>query len=215
MTAAASRWAIVVPVKRLAVAKSRIAAPAPLRADLALAMALDTVAAAAGCPAVAAVVVVTDDERAAETVRATGVHVVGDEPDSGLNPALVHGARAAAALVPSAGVAAVSSDLPALTAADLAAALVAAAGHDSATVADWAGTGTTMLTGRALASFRPSYGPGSRAAHVAAGAVDLTGAAATGLRHDVDTAEDLRAVAALGCGPATVALLARQPELLG
>lgn len=215
MTAAASRWAIVVPVKRLALAKSRIAAPAALRTDLALAMAVDTVAAAAACPAVAAVVVVTDDGRAAQAVRAAGAHVVGDEPDAGLNPALVHGARVAATLVPAAGLAAVSSDLPALTAADLAAALGAAAGYDCATVADWAGTGTTMLAGRRLASFRPAYGPGSRAAHVAAGAVDLTDVAATGLRHDVDTAEDLRVVAALGCGPATSTLLARQPELLG
>lgn len=216
MTAAdASRWAIVVPVKRLPAAKSRLAAPAPLRAELALAMALDTVDAALRCPPVAAVVVVTDDDRAVDEVRRLGAHVVADEPDAGLNPALRHGAAAAAALVPGSGVAAVSSDLPALAPADLAAALAAATGHRVTVVADWSGTGTTLLTAREPASFDPSYGADSLAAHVTAGAVDLTAGAGLSLRHDVDTADDLRAVAALGCGPATSALLARHPYLVG
>jgi 2-phospho-L-lactate guanylyltransferase len=64
---------------------------------------------------VADVVVVTDDERAAATVRACGARTVPDAPDRGLNPALAHGALAAP-------VAALSSDLPALRPAELAAA---------------------------------------------------------------------------------------------
>ena len=59
------RWGVVVPVKRLAVAKTRLGAYGDaLRQSLALAFASDVVAAAQACPLVAAVLVVTDDERA-------------------------------------------------------------------------------------------------------------------------------------------------------
>ena len=50
----------------------------------------------------------------------------------------------------------------------------------------------------------PRYGPASAAAHRAAGAVELTGDWPS-LRHDVDTAADLRTAAELGLGPATSA----------
>ena len=63
-------------------------------------MAADTVRAAAACPAVAAVVVVTDDPAAATALGALGARVVADEPDAGLNPALAHGATVAAASWP-------------------------------------------------------------------------------------------------------------------
>jgi len=58
-------WSLVIPVKVLARAKSRLAGLAgPAREELALAMAADTVSAAAACPVVAAVLVVTDDAAA-------------------------------------------------------------------------------------------------------------------------------------------------------
>ncbi|MGX5656767.1 2-phospho-L-lactate guanylyltransferase, partial [Geodermatophilus nigrescens] len=67
------RWSLVVPAKRLGAAKTRLAPLTggghgdrpDLHASLVLALLADTVAAARACPAVAAVVVVTDDERAA------------------------------------------------------------------------------------------------------------------------------------------------------
>ena len=75
-------WSVVVPAKRLAVAKTRLR-PLTDRADrpahaheaLVLALLADTVAAALACPAVAEVVVVTDEpgrrrSRAAGSVRA-------------------------------------------------------------------------------------------------------------------------------------------------
>ena len=66
-------WSVVIPVKVLARAKSRLAGLAgPARSELALAMAADTVRAAAACPAVAAVVVVTDDPAAASVLGALG-----------------------------------------------------------------------------------------------------------------------------------------------
>src|SRR5437764_512473 len=55
-------WMLVVPVKPLARAKSRLSGPAgPHRAELALAVATDTVSAALRCSRVRGVLVVTDD----------------------------------------------------------------------------------------------------------------------------------------------------------
>jgi 2-phospho-L-lactate guanylyltransferase len=199
------RWSVVVPVKRLRAAKTRLQdarrAPAD-HAALALALALDTVRAATDCPDVARVVVVTDDADASRAVRSFDAVVVRDEPDAGLNPALVHGANAARQLAPDDGVAVLSADLPALRPAELAAALAAAAATARAFVPDAAGTGTTLLAAGPGAPLDPRYGPGSRAGHRASGAVELTGDWPS-LRRDVDTAADLAAAAALGVGPAT------------
>jgi len=91
-------WSLVVPVKVLARAKSRLAVLAgPHRAELALAMAADTVAAALACPAVDRVIAVTDDAAAARVLAGLGALVTGDDPGRGLNPALRHGAALAAA----------------------------------------------------------------------------------------------------------------------
>src|SRR4051794_26682430 len=55
-----SRWGIVVPVKRLTIAKTRLQSYGDaVRQDLALAFALDVVAAGLGCDLVEAVLVVT------------------------------------------------------------------------------------------------------------------------------------------------------------
>ena len=208
------RWSIVIPVKRLTVAKSRLALDAELRAGVALAMATDTVRAAVAADPVALVVVVTDDEVAADSVTAAGALVTADVPAAGLNPALLHGAAEAARLAGGGPIAAISSDLPALQAADLAALLDVASADPAAVVADAAGDGTTVLTSAAGRPLQPRFGPGSRAAHLLAGAVDRTVVAAPGLRRDVDTLADLAAALRLGCGPHTQAVLARHPELL-
>ena len=68
------RWVLVVPVKRLATAKTRLlGVDDALRQELALAFALDTVAAALSADEVAAVLAVTDDPRAAAALGAAGV----------------------------------------------------------------------------------------------------------------------------------------------
>jgi len=205
------RWAIVVPIKRLAVAKTRLAERAEVRADLALAMALDTVAAARAAVTVARVVVVTDEPSAAEAVTRMGALVVADAPGAGLNPALVHGARAAAGVDPGLAVAALSSDLPALHSGDLDAVLRTAIDHGRCLVSDVDGTGTTLLAARDAESFAPRFGPNSRQAHLDDGAYDATADAALSLRRDVDTVDDLRAAVELGIGPATSAALRRHP----
>ncbi|TFV64422.1 UNVERIFIED_ORG: 2-phospho-L-lactate guanylyltransferase [Bacillus sp. AZ43] len=198
-------WSVVVPAKRLDAAKSRLRpltdALGTAHAELVLALLADTVAAAVSCPAVADVVVVTDEPAAGAVARALGARTVADAPGAGLNPALEHGARTAAA----GAVAALSSDLPALRPAELAAALAAAVEVPRAFVADAQGTGTTLLTAVGTA-LRPRFGPASAEAHLADGAVALTGEW-PGLVRDVDTEADMRVALGLGVGPRTAALL--------
>lgn len=210
---AVSPWSVVVPAKRLAVAKTRLrplndraAGPDHSHQALVLALLADTVAAALACPLVADVVVVTDEPAAADLVRGLGARPVGDEPDRGLNPALEHGAGTAA----TDAVAALSSDLPALRPAELAAALEAAAAG-RCFVADAHGSGTTMLTAVGV-PLRPRFGRESARAHREDGATPLVGHW-PGLIRDVDTADDLRAAVALGVGTRTRALLAESPTL--
>jgi 2-phospho-L-lactate/phosphoenolpyruvate guanylyltransferase len=199
---------VVVPAKRLAVAKTRLrpltdglagaaGAPGAAHVELVLALLADTVAAAAASAPVGEVVVVTDDPDAAAVVRALGAATVADEPDRGLNPALAHGARAAS--LPA--VAALSSDLPALRPEELAAALELAGAWPRCFAADAEGTGTTLLTAVGTA-LDPRFGAGSAAAHRASGARRLAGDW-PGLARDVDTEAALRAALALGTGPRT------------
>jgi 2-phospho-L-lactate guanylyltransferase len=202
------QWSIVVPAKRLAVAKTRLrpltaALGGPAHSGLVLALLADTVAAAVACPSVAEVLVVTDDPAAADAVRPLGARTLPDEPDRGLNPALEHGARNATGDA----VAALSSDLPALRPAELADALRAAAGAPRSFVADAHGTGTTLLTAAGTALL-PRFGTASAQAHRDGGAVPLTGDW-PGLIRDVDTEEDLRAAVVLGLGPRTSSFVRR------
>lgn len=207
------QWSMVVPVKRLALAKTRLRA-ASLHADglpaLALALAVDTVGAALRCTEVARVVVVTDDAEATGRLGALGAHVIGDEPDAGLNPALAHGAAEANRLAADDGVAVLSSDLPALRPAELGAALrsAVAGGWPRSFLPDADGTGTTLLAARPGVALDPRYGRDSCAAHRASGAVELCGDWPS-LRRDVDTPDDLADAARLGLGSATRTLVAR------
>lgn len=200
MGATQKPWAVVVPVKRLVHAKTRLGLPADDRARLALAMAEDTIRACVAADAVVRVVVVTDDPDGAAMAVAAGALVVADEPDAGLNPALRHGATQAVA---AARIATVSSDLPSLRSVDLDLMLRAAEPYASAIVADAAGTGTVLYAAASAADFQPAYGERSRTAHVRAGAVDLTADANPRLRRDVDTLADLGDAWNLGVGPAT------------
>lgn len=208
--AAPPAWSLVIPVKVLARAKTRLAPLAgPRRADLALAMAADTAAAGLACPAAGQVVVVTDDERAAAVLRRLGAVIVGDLPAAGLNPALRHGAEVAARRWPQAGAAALAADLPALRPGELGRALLAATAWPEAFLPDAAGTGTTLYTARPGARFRPQFGPGSASRHRVAGVAELTLAGVESVRRDVDAAADLREAAVLGLGPRTAAITAQ------
>jgi 2-phospho-L-lactate guanylyltransferase len=197
-------WSLVIPVKVLAHAKSRLATLAgPHRPALALALAADTVASVVACTAAAQVIVVTDDAAAASELARLGAVVVPDEPGSGLNPALAHGAAVAASRRPRSGIAALSADLPALRPTELGRALRAAAAWPEAFVADAAGSGTTLYATAPGIAFRPRFGVESRTAHRGGGAAELLLDDVPGLRRDVDTAADLRSAERLGLGPRT------------
>jgi 2-phospho-L-lactate/phosphoenolpyruvate guanylyltransferase len=209
-------WTLVIPVKVLSRAKTRMSAAAgPHRERLALSVAADTVAAALRSDRVGAVVVVTDDPLAARELSALGARVVPDEPDCGLNPALAHGAALARATAPDAGVGALSADLPALRPAELTRVLDAAAAARGGTafVPDVAGIGTTLYVAAPGVAFTPAFGPESRARHLDQGAAELTLDDIESVRRDVDTPADLRAALALGAGPRTTALAALLPAL--
>ncbi|MET4658576.1 2-phospho-L-lactate guanylyltransferase [Streptomyces sp. PvP037] len=205
------QWTLVVPLKPLAQAKSRLSDTADdgLRPGLALAFAQDTVAAALECPAVRDVVVVTNDALAARELGALGAGIVPDAPRAGLNAALAHGATVAGARRHAAGVAALNADLPALRPPELARVLRAAAAFPRAFLADAAGIGTTLLAAGRGRELRPCFGPDSRARHRASGAGELLLDAVDSVRQDVDTGDDLRAALALGVGPHTAAVAAR------
>ncbi|MGW4112777.1 2-phospho-L-lactate guanylyltransferase [Actinosynnema sp. NPDC004786] len=192
---------LVVPVKALDRAKSRLVDARLDRPALALAFALDTIAAA--LPAVRGVLAVTSDPAVVAELRALGVEsAAGPE---GLNESLRFGFGVLRSRDPASVVGALQADLPALRTADLAAALAAARGR--AFCPDRQGTGTTLLLSAPGGELDPAFGVGSAAAHAASGAMPLLGPWPS-LRHDVDTAEDLRLAAELGLGPRTAATAA-------
>ncbi len=205
------RWQVVLPVKHARDAKTRLRPPAGVsRAELARAMARDTMTAVfAELPAGQVVVVTSDDEAHDAAVR-LGAQVL-DDPGQGLNAAVRAGLEVCGVAVADAdpeaqavGVAVLLGDLPALRPQDLGAALQACARHTQAVVPDRVGTGTVLLTSTAGA-IEPAFGAGSAARHARTAtvlALDLPR-----LRQDVDDATDLDRAVALGLGPATSAVL--------
>lgn len=201
---------LVIPVKPLWAAKSRLrgAVGDAAHAPLALALALDTIAAARGARRVRRLLVMSTDEQVAAGLAAEGVAVAPDGPVPGLNAALEHGAGLLRAVDAGAAVGALQADLPALTPDELDEAVAAfARGEGRAFCADAAGTGTTLLLAAPGTDLGPRFGRGSARRHRASGAVELRGAW-PGLRRDVDTGADLAAAAGLGLGARTRDVLA-------
>ena len=170
----------MIPVKGTASAKSRLGASP----ELALAIALDTVA------AVGPRVIVVTSPSIATNFEALGARIVID-PEQGLTAAIAKGIAAAG----DGPVAVLLGDVPALRSDELAAALDLAAQHPIAFVADADNDGTVLITALRAADHRPAFGVHSRAAHLAAGYVELDIPLDSGLRRDVDTAAHLAALA--------------------
>lgn len=203
-------WIVVVPVKGTVDAKSRLGGDPDARAALALAIALDTVEAALEASAVVGVLVVTSVAVAAAFDETDAFVVLEDEP-AGLDSAIDHGLATAAELAgPGRGVAILLGDLPALDPAELGAALDAARGHERAMVPDAEGTGTVLATAADGITHAAAFGEGSAAAHRAAGYDELTVEPTSGLRRDVDTADQLASLTTR-LRPRTAAALAARP----
>jgi 2-phospho-L-lactate guanylyltransferase len=182
----------LVPVKALAEAKGRLApALGPLqRRLLAIAMFEDVIAALQAVPALEAPVVVSPDREVWRRADAMGCRVVEEPPGVGdLNRAL---AAAADGLGDGSPLLVVAADLPLASPARLERVLEAARAP-VAVVPSSDGGGTNVLAWRDPASFAPSFGPDSAARHLAVpGAVRVE---EPGLSLDVDTLDDLKAVA--------------------
>jgi 2-phospho-L-lactate/phosphoenolpyruvate guanylyltransferase len=195
-------YVVLLPVKPPARGKSRLEVDPERRRVLAAAFALDTARACLAADRVVAVLAVTDDARFADDLRGAGCETIPDGVDGDLNGSLRLAAAEARRRWPDAIPVAVCADLPALHPRDLDAALawhVAVGGP--AFVTDQEGVGSTLYAAPHN-EFDPLFGPGSRAAHLGAGAREIPGDLTT-LRRDVDDAEALADAVSLGLGTDT------------
>jgi 2-phospho-L-lactate/phosphoenolpyruvate guanylyltransferase len=191
-------WSVIIPVKRLPEAKTRLAPlPAEQRGALALAFAADALTAVLAVPLVHAAYVVTGDPRVSGQLAALGGRPVPD-PAAGLNGAYEAGLARALADRPGHRVLAMNADLPALRPAELGA-FLGGLGPGRAVVPDMPGTGSTMLAADLDGRLGPLFGPDSRRRHEESGALARPDAGDS-LRQDVDTAADLAAALRLGVG---------------
>ena len=202
--------ALIIAVKRLAAAKTRLAPvfSARTRESVVLAMLMDTLTAAARVDSLRSVTVITPDDAAAAAATELGADVLADPTPEGhpdpLNNAIAAAERAVGGSF--ANVVALQGDLPALQTQELNEAIAAARQHRRSFVADRLATGTAALF--AFGSpLDPQFGPDSSARHRSSGAIELTGAW-PGLRCDVDTPTDLAAARRLGVGAATARAIA-------
>lgn len=199
------QYAVVVPVKPPSVGKSRLTGvDAADRTALAEAFALDTVAACVAARRVSEVIVVTDDAAFSTRLAELGTTAIPDGVAGDLNGTLRQAVAEAHRRWPHLRPVALCADLPALRTEDLDRVL-GAIGRHPAFVPDAAGIGTTLYAA-AYDEFDPRFGPGSRQAHLDAGAAELAGVPAS-IRRDVDDLADLEDARSLGLGPRTRAAL--------
>ena len=196
-------FALLVPVKTLTLAKSRLrTAQRDARAPLMRAFALDAIAAALHSLSVAQVYVVTEEPG----FEVDGAIRLLDKGDGDLNRALQHASLQARLLDPTLGIAAMCADLPCLRPDDLDGAL-AAGMSPRWFVADASGSGTTLLAAGPGVDLDPRFGAGSARRHEESGATPVRGGLRT-LRMDVDTEADLDAAVQIGLGLNTTKALA-------
>lgn len=196
---------LIVAVKRLAAAKTRLAPvfSAATREKVVLAMLVDTLTAAARVGSVSRITVITPDDVAAAAAAELGADVLSDPTPDG-HPDPLNNAIAAAERVVSesaSNIVVLQGDLPALQTQELTEAIAAARHHERSFVADRLGTGTAALCAFGT-TLDPRFGPDSSVQHRRSGAIELTGAW-PGLRCDIDTPDDLAVARRLGIGPAT------------
>ena len=200
MTAAARppTYAIL-PVKRFAVAKTRLGEPvsAATRRALAEAMVGDVLMALRRAAAVDGVLVVTADPAADAIARSYGATIVVDDAEAGQSAATQLGIARARELG-AARVVLVPGDCPALDPGELDALLERRSlAHGVTLVPDRHGRGTNALVLAPPDVLAPSFGAGSRARHeqaAAAGAIPCRVEHVPTLAIDVDTLDDLDAL---------------------
>lgn len=201
---------LVIAVKRLAAAKTRLAPifSAATREGVVLAMLIDTLTAASAVPAVQSITVVTPDDVAGDAARQLGARVLADPTPTGHPNPLNNAIAAAEETVRSetSNIVVLQGDLPALQPQELGEAIAAARTYPRSFVGDRHGTGTSALFALGI-GLDPQFGADSAQRHRHSGAIELTGAW-PGLRCDIDTPDDLLVARRLGVGATTAQAIA-------
>lgn len=216
----------VVPIKRLGAAKQRLGdrLSEPERAGLAFASFADSLEAICRCHAIDRVIVVTGDAKAERHAlwRArrceAPVEVVQDPGDKGHNKAAAIGVERARGLGAEAA-ALLPGDCPLLNPGELDSAIGDLEPDSVLVVPDRHGTGTNALILAPPNAIGPSFGPGSFERHLElARRHGMAGRMAelASLALDIDTPEDLSAVAAaLEARPGTATRTAEALQRMG
>ncbi len=163
------RATAVVPVKRFAAAKSRLAPgidPAR-KPELVAAMVADVLEAIGRARSIERTIVVSQEPRAAELAEVTGAELIDDFDDASHSAAALAGIAAAEA----AGarcVALLPGDCPLLDPRELDRMLTGVPDHYVAVIPDRHGTGTNALVLAPPDAIEPSFGEGSKERHIAA-----------------------------------------------
>ncbi|HKZ14468.1 MAG TPA: 2-phospho-L-lactate guanylyltransferase [Solirubrobacterales bacterium] len=163
------RATAVVPVKRFAVAKSRLdpRVEETRKPELVAAMVADVLEAIGAARLIERTIVVSQEPRAAELAAAAGADLLSDFDDSSHSSAALAGLAAAAAA--GAGcVALLPGDCPLLDPRELDKMLTGVPDPYVAVIPDRHGTGTNALVLAPPSAIEPSFGEGSRERHVAA-----------------------------------------------
>lgn len=188
-------WTVVIPVKGLTHAKSRMGETLLAPGTLAQAFLLDVLESVTASASVQEVIVATGDPVVTELAQSYGATIADDTGRPGINAAVMGAALTCAVSTP---LAVVVSDLPRLTSTALDLVMAAAERNAVSFVADLEGTGTTIWLAESNAHLPPLFGTDSRAMHRAAGAVDLVEAVGESYasrilaaRCDADTFADL------------------------
>ena len=163
------RATAVVPVKRFAVAKSRLGpgVEATRKPELVAAMVADVLEAIGRARMVDRTIVVSQEPLAAELAAAAGAELVGDFDDASHSAAALAGVERAAAAGAQC-VALLPGDCPLLDPRELDRMLTGVPDPYVAVIPDRHGTGTNALVLAPPDAIEPSFGEGSRERHVAA-----------------------------------------------
>lgn len=208
-------YRLVVPVRPLAEALPRFAAPADVRRVFALAFARDTIRAAVAAPSVREVCVLSEDDEVRGMAAQIGASVI-DEPEHGILAASLERAQQRLTADGSQrSLALLMGDLPCLTPSEVDYGL-AALRHGKVGALDLARVSATLISGslewRRLGPTAATLSNKYRVSWLPARQLQ------PGLACDVDTVHGLRVAEYIGVGPATavalkVSPLARRREL--
>lgn len=192
------RATAILPVKRFALAKRRLAAGIDdaRREALVAAMLADVLDAIGAARSIERTIVVSDEPLAAELARDAGAEVVADPPEEGHSEAALAGIAHAEALGAE-RVMLLPGDCPLLEPRELDRMLTGAPQRYVAIVPDRHGDGTNGLMLSPPDAIRPAFGEGSRARHVVAAreaAIPFAVEELPSLALDLDTPADLVAL---------------------